>query len=333
MGNSSAQKLTNLPTAIEKEMWIDDADREYCSNQDCNIMFKVTIRKHHCRLCGEVYCGECTSKRQQLLFSDGLTKNVRICNICDLLTMADIKKKNNVTDMENNHNALKPFSPTNCMPAENLISWILHNFPKEIIMLISDYAELMTQRKFLSMHNLSPRKSKWTLIENDITVDHCRIIGYALQSNTCLRELRLFGNKIGDVGVIYISNALLEHQNLTMLSLGRNEITNEGAISIAQGLASNISLLSLHLDRNMIGNIGAISICKSLETNHVLERLYLGYNKINDIGATSIGTSIMKNSTIRIIGLFGNNISAKNKRMLFGMKTSHPTLNSFGRIE
>ena len=42
--------------------WIPDADRDRCSHHDCGLPFnKALRRRHHCRRCGEIFCGLCTS--------------------------------------------------------------------------------------------------------------------------------------------------------------------------------------------------------------------------------------------------------------------------------
>ena len=42
--------------------WIDDDQRKYCQNKKCNKKFlSFIVRRHHCRICGEVFCDECSS--------------------------------------------------------------------------------------------------------------------------------------------------------------------------------------------------------------------------------------------------------------------------------
>lgn len=33
---------------------------EVCT--DCGVAFSWSVRKHHCRVCGKVFCHQCTSK-------------------------------------------------------------------------------------------------------------------------------------------------------------------------------------------------------------------------------------------------------------------------------
>ena len=38
--------------------WTPDDDAKLCFR--CKKSFKIARRKHHCRLCGQVICGECS---------------------------------------------------------------------------------------------------------------------------------------------------------------------------------------------------------------------------------------------------------------------------------
>ncbi|GFW77837.1 early endosome antigen 1 [Trichonephila clavipes] len=57
--------------------WADDGEVSHCTA--CGKLFSLTIRKHHCRNCGNIFCNECSAKTATVAAS----KNpVRVCDIC-----------------------------------------------------------------------------------------------------------------------------------------------------------------------------------------------------------------------------------------------------------
>ncbi|GMS95344.1 hypothetical protein PENTCL1PPCAC_17519, partial [Pristionchus entomophagus] len=47
----------------------------------CRAEFGLITRKHHCRACGQIFCGNCTSKVMELPLL-GIEKQVRVCDSC-----------------------------------------------------------------------------------------------------------------------------------------------------------------------------------------------------------------------------------------------------------
>lgn len=98
--------------ALSSSEWVPDRTRKCCSN--CGRTFNLITRRHHCRLCGEVVCGECSSNRTTVSFVDnenelsayqeqghgfwGFLKTavgrlgVRVCNRC-FLALTDTRKR------------------------------------------------------------------------------------------------------------------------------------------------------------------------------------------------------------------------------------------------
>lgn len=61
--------------------WVPDNDAPRC--MACQAGFTVVRRRHHCRNCGKVFCGRCSSNNVPLP-RYGHTKPVRVCNRCFL---------------------------------------------------------------------------------------------------------------------------------------------------------------------------------------------------------------------------------------------------------
>lgn len=55
------------------------ADGNECFS--CRCRFSLTNRKHHCRKCGQIFCGKCSSK-QAAIPKFGIVKPVRVCDFC-----------------------------------------------------------------------------------------------------------------------------------------------------------------------------------------------------------------------------------------------------------
>uniref|UniRef100_A0A287AUI3 Hepatocyte growth factor-regulated tyrosine kinase substrate n=1 Tax=Sus scrofa TaxID=9823 RepID=A0A287AUI3_PIG len=57
----------------------DWVDAEECHR--CRVQFGVMTRKHHCRACGQIFCGKCSS-RCSTIPKFGIEKEVRVCEPC-----------------------------------------------------------------------------------------------------------------------------------------------------------------------------------------------------------------------------------------------------------
>ncbi|CAI5716512.1 unnamed protein product [Hyaloperonospora brassicae] len=75
----SAQAVRGVTTRgaalCHRSHWVPKSSRASCSN--CRRSFRLWATKRHCRLCGEVVCGPCSTKR--VLFA---RKSVRACDDC-----------------------------------------------------------------------------------------------------------------------------------------------------------------------------------------------------------------------------------------------------------
>ncbi|GAA5919437.1 hypothetical protein JCM1841_002389 [Sporobolomyces salmonicolor] len=64
---------------ISKDYWIKDESSKACFS--CQTVFTVFRRKHHCRLCGQIFCAKCAANLVSAA-PFGQQGNLRICNIC-----------------------------------------------------------------------------------------------------------------------------------------------------------------------------------------------------------------------------------------------------------
>jgi FYVE zinc finger/B-box zinc finger len=73
------------PHSIDKSKWIPDSDRDECHK--CMVKFTTTKRRHHCRLCGEVFCHADSNHWVVLRFEpdeydERLIRKGRVCQSC-----------------------------------------------------------------------------------------------------------------------------------------------------------------------------------------------------------------------------------------------------------
>ncbi|EKM61454.1 uncharacterized protein PHACADRAFT_190619 [Phanerochaete carnosa HHB-10118-sp] len=64
---------------LSRDYWMDDELCKEC--YDCKSVFTAWRRKHHCRICGQVYCSRCASHiiKGHRFGQDGA---IRVCNLC-----------------------------------------------------------------------------------------------------------------------------------------------------------------------------------------------------------------------------------------------------------
>lgn len=77
--NDLLKKTGSKPSGEEAAVWVPDQSANIC--MVCSkTKFTALNRKHHCRRCGSVVCGNCSSKR--FLMTHISAKPVRVCDPC-----------------------------------------------------------------------------------------------------------------------------------------------------------------------------------------------------------------------------------------------------------
>ena len=71
------QMLQVKQSNIQSRKWTNDSETTNCSS--CVKQFSITVRKHHCRNCGGVFCAECTENTANV---PSFKKPQRVCEIC-----------------------------------------------------------------------------------------------------------------------------------------------------------------------------------------------------------------------------------------------------------
>ncbi|KAG7577217.1 FYVE zinc finger [Arabidopsis thaliana x Arabidopsis arenosa] len=73
------------PATVSRDFWMPDQSCRVC--YECDSQFTLINRRHHCRLCGRVFCGKCTANSVPFAPSDLRSpreewERIRVCNYC-----------------------------------------------------------------------------------------------------------------------------------------------------------------------------------------------------------------------------------------------------------
>ncbi|KAL0719481.1 hypothetical protein Bca4012_068805 [Brassica carinata] len=73
------------PATVSRDFWMPDQSCRVC--YECDCQFTLINRRHHCRLCGRVFCGKCTANSIPLATGDLRApreewERIRVCNYC-----------------------------------------------------------------------------------------------------------------------------------------------------------------------------------------------------------------------------------------------------------
>lgn len=163
---------------------------------------------------------------------------------------------------------------------------------------------------------------KLSLENNSITSNGAMSIIGGLTDNTTLETLILYNNRLLDLGVNSVSNALSTNNSyLKILSIGSNSITDLGVKYLCQMLKTNQSLILLGLVFNEITDQGVRLLADTLiNTNQTLEILHLSKNKmISDSSFESVNQMLKRNHKLKELWIQQCNLSNMTKEKLRGI--------------
>jgi ribosomal protein S27E len=88
LGSQLSQSKLKVEDLKEAQLLTKDAqwaeDREVTNCKQCNKVFSVSRRRHHCRNCGDIFCNECSNVKMLLPSS---SKPVRVCDTCNTMLL------------------------------------------------------------------------------------------------------------------------------------------------------------------------------------------------------------------------------------------------------
>jgi hypothetical protein len=134
-------------------------------------------------------------------------------------------------------------------------------------------------------------------------------LGNALQVNSSLEELYLFGSSLGDDGACALAEGLRLNSMLKKLDIRNNEIEGRGATALASSLRSNACLQDIELRANRVGDNGAAAFAGMLAVNTSLQTLDLSSNRVGVAGTVALAHALRSNTTLRHLTLRCNDVT------------------------
>lgn len=105
--NLVSQKQTNYKhykhTDLQK-LWMPDSTSIEC--YDCSAKFSTFRRKHHCRLCGQIFCTKCCSQVVPGKIIN-CTGDLKVCTYCSKVVLSYLKSSNIAADLKSDLRALQ----------------------------------------------------------------------------------------------------------------------------------------------------------------------------------------------------------------------------------
>jgi len=171
---------------------------------------------------------------------------------------------------------------------------------------------------------------------NTVKVLNMRINGLTVQEAsaisdmmTCLEELDIIMNKLGDDGAAIISEGITKTKSLRVLKIFKIGMTSRGSETIAYSLLHNTSLEILHMGHNAIGKDGATAIAQAITNNKTLKELDLRKCEITTEGVATIMNGIAHNTSLVELQLSDDSIGQDGAKAIAKAFTLNQTLKKF----
>ena len=177
--------------------------------------------------------------------------------------------------------------------SSSLISDIVSHLKPHTVILDNNFVSVKGISTALISTNTVKLLSMWS---NCLTAQEASAISDMM---TCLEELYISSNKLGDNGAKTISKGIANTNSLRILYISNNNITSTGATAIAKSLLRNTSLEALGICENKIGQDGTTAIAQAITNNKTLKQLSLhNDDTIDDKSSMIIMRSLHCNNSI-----------------------------------
>jgi len=162
------------------------------------------------------------------------------------------------------------------------------------------FGELLSVNK--SIESLALDNYKFPSLTNTSIL----VFGQYLFHNDTLKELYIWGNKIGCTSAELIAKVLMKNNSIQTIHID-GQIRDKGAYHLGEMLKKNSSLKNLNLIGNKITNIGARYILEGCKHNTTLKKLSLYENDLTEAISDDIIDMKKVNKSIDSIGYYCSN--------------------------
>jgi len=140
--------------------------------------------------------------------------------------------------------------------------------------------------------------------------------------NNSLKELKMSGNCIGDIGGMTVAQMLSANKGLTSLDLGSTDVGHKTLTLIGTALRENQTLTSLNLDRPLLFSLGEEAmghVGQALVWNTALKTLSLQKHGLTDRGCARLCDNLIYNTTLTDLTLASNKLTVESAHSLAGL--------------
>lgn len=107
ISNLMALRNTNLSSYKNTELqrfWMPDSKSKEC--YECSVKFSTFRRKHHCRLCGQIFCSKCCNQvvPGKIINCSG---DLKVCTYCSKIVLSYLKSADINSDLKSDLKALQ----------------------------------------------------------------------------------------------------------------------------------------------------------------------------------------------------------------------------------
>ncbi|XP_072944140.1 uncharacterized protein [Epargyreus clarus] len=148
------------------------------------------------------------------------------------------------------------------------------------------------------------------LTDNWISLDGCFHLGEMLIENISIRELNLYGCRIGVEGARRLFASLHLNRSLKKLDLTKNQLLDTGVEMLAKAIFLGSDVAHINLSRNELTAKAVLALCEAFETNNKLTHLDLSWNSILSPNAVyTLCQRLYENNMIEELNLSWNSLS------------------------